>query len=172
MFTADAVKEHFSRRNDCSLMQQEKSIDVLIRNVPEKYWLSNRLKRTILANGSGRFVAKSEIDLDIVRPLCATMSKMHRACQDNYFSDLYIDSEGQYRPSERMNKGELATLPIRKLTPKEAFLLQGFPQDFANNARLAGVADGAMYKQAGNAVSVNTIYAVLYYLIQNRIIKE
>ena len=37
---------------------------------------------------------------------------------------------------------------------------------------LAKVADGAMYKQAGNAVSVNTIYAVLYYLITNQIIRQ
>ena len=29
-----------------------------------------------------------------------------------------------------------------------------------------------MYKQAGNAVSVNTIYAILYYLITNRIIRK
>ena len=39
-------------------------------------------------------------------------------------------------------------------------------------SRNAGVADGSLYKQAGNAVSVNTIYAVLYYLIINNIIHE
>ena len=98
------------------------------------------------------------------------MNKMHRACQDNYFSDIYILSNGTDRPSERMTKEELARIPIRKLTPKEAFMLQGFPQDFAERAFHTNVADGAMYKQAGNAVSVNTIYAVLYYLITNRII--
>jgi DNA (cytosine-5)-methyltransferase 1 len=50
-------------------------------------------------------------------------------------------------------------------------MLQGFPNNFANNASHAKVANGAMYKQAGNAVSVNTIYAVLYYLITNHIIR-
>ena len=108
----------------------------------------------------------------IAKPLTATMVKMHRACQDNYFSDLYIQSNGTNRPSERMTKEELARIPIRKLTPKEAFMLQGFPNDFAERASLAQVADGAMYKQAGNAVSVNTIYAVLYYLITNQIIRQ
>jgi DNA (cytosine-5)-methyltransferase 1 len=49
-------------------------------------------------------------------------------------------------------------------------MLQGFPKDFAANASRKKVAEGAMYKQAGNAVSVNTIYAVLYYLIKNKII--
>ena len=98
------------------------------------------------------------------------MHKMHRACQDNYYSDLFIQSKGADRPSERMTKAQLARISIRKLTPKEAFMLQGFPKDFATKASKAKVADGTMYKQAGNAVSVNTIYAVLYYLIKNNII--
>ena len=67
--------------------------------------------------------------------------------------------------SIRNYQEELAQLAIRKLTPKEAFLLQGFPQDFANNARLAGVADGAMYKQAGNAVSVPVIKFIAEYIL-------
>ena len=34
----------------------------------------------------------------------------------------------------------------------------------------AGVSDGALYKQAGNAVSINTIYAVVHYLIANKLL--
>jgi DNA (cytosine-5)-methyltransferase 1 len=71
-----------------------------------------------------------------------------------------------------LTKEELAGLPIRKLTPKEAFMLQGFPEDFSANASEANVADGAQYKQAGNAVSVNTIYAVMNYLVTNHLICE
>lgn len=97
---------------------------------------------------------------------------MHRACQDNYYSQDFIDSQGEINPVETMTKEELAKLPIRKITPEEAFMLQGFPASFALNGRNAGVADGSLYKQAGNAVSVNTIYAVLYYLIINNIIHE
>jgi DNA (cytosine-5)-methyltransferase 1 len=70
-----------------------------------------------------------------------------------------------------MTKDELAKLKIRKLTPAEAFMLQGFPSEFAIKASFSKVSDGALYKQAGNAVSVNTIYAVLYYLIKSEIIK-
>ena len=61
---------------------------------------------------------------------------------------------------------------IRRLTPEEAFMLQGFPQVFVDKARAAGVSDGALYKQAGNAVSVNTIYAVLLFLIENHYIQQ
>ena len=100
------------------------------------------------------------------------MHKMHRACQDNYYSQDFIESHGAINHVEDYTKEQLAQLPIRKLTPEEAFMLQGFPMEFAVNGRNAGVADGSLYKQAGNAISVNTIYAILYYLITNNIIRE
>ena len=173
-FSSDRVRETFADidRNKCSLSFYDTTIEVLDRHVESKYYLSEKIKPTLLSNGSAGFKSKSEIDQYVARPLTATMHKMHRACQDNYFSDLFIQSNGTDRPSERMTKAGLSGIPIRKLTPKEAFMLQGFPVDFADNARMAKVSDGAMYKQAGNAVSVNVIYAVLYYLITNRIIRQ
>lgn len=42
---------------------------------------------------------------------------------------------------------------IRKLTPKECFLLQGFPSNFA----LPELADSKLYHQAGNSVTVPVI---------------
>lgn len=173
-FSSDRVKEAFSDidRSKCSLDFYDSTIDVLDKQVEAKYYLSEKIKPTLLSDGSAGFKSKSEIDQLVARPLTATMHKMHRACQDNYYSDIYIQSNGIERPSERMTKDELAQISIRKLTPKEAFMLQGFPHDFAEKACTAKVADGAMYKQAGNAVSVNTIYAVLYYLITNQIIRQ
>jgi DNA (cytosine-5)-methyltransferase 1 len=173
-FNADLVRDAFAQidRDHCSLNFYDSTIDILDREVEEKYYLSEKIKPTLLSDGSAGFRSNSEIDQVVARPLTATMHKMHRACQDNYYSDLFIQSNGEDRPSERMTKEELARIPIRKLTPKEAFMLQGFPSNFADNAGRASVANGAMYKQAGNAVSVNTIYAVLYYLITNRIIRE
>lgn len=38
---------------------------------------------------------------------------------------------------------------IRKLTPRECFRIQGFPDDY----KLPSIADSALYKQAGNSVS-------------------
>ena len=173
-FSAELVKASFAQieRERCSLCFYNSTIELLDEIVEKKYYLSENIKPTILSNGSAGFKSKSEIDQVIARPLTATMHKMHRACQDNYYSDLFIQSEGRDKPSERMSKEELARIAIRKLTPKEAFMLQGFSPDFAANAEVAGVSDGAMYKQAGNAVSVNTIYAVMYYLITNRIIRN
>jgi len=45
---------------------------------------------------------------------------------------------------------------IRKLTPLECFRVQGFPKDYI----LPDISDSALYKQAGNSVSVPVIEAV------------
>ena len=108
--------------------------DLLEHNVDQKYFLSEKILPTILSNGTGGYNAKSEIDLTIARPLCATMAKMHRACQDNY-----VTQEGR----------------VRRLTPRECARLQGFDDKF-----LIPVSDSQAYKQFGNAVTVNVSAAV------------
>lgn len=162
-FSTQSVRDSFARLENTSLIRQGRSADALVRNAPEKYWLSDKIKRTILANGSGGFIAKSEIDLDLARPLCATMSKMHRACQDNYFSEDFINTHGRNRYVGGV--ANCADVRIRRLMPEEAFELQGFNNGFVLNAREQfNVADCSLYKQAGNAVSVNVVYAILSYL--------
>lgn len=108
--------------------------DLLEHDVEEKYYVSQKMIPTILSNGTGGYKAKSEIDLKIARPLCATMAKMHRACQDNY-----VTQNGR----------------IRKLTPRECARLQGFRDDF-----VIPVSNAQAYKQFGNAVTVNVSEAV------------
>lgn len=103
--------------------------DLLEQAVGDKYFLSDRILPTILSDGTGGYKAKSEIDLKIARPLCATMAKMHRACQDNY-----VTQNGR----------------IRRLTPRECARLQGFDDAFT-----IPVSDCQAYKQFGNAVTVN-----------------
>ncbi len=48
---------------------------------------------------------------------------------------------------------------IRRLTPRECFRLQGFPDDLFEKARAVN-SDAQLYKQAGNAVTVNVVYAI------------
>lgn len=171
-FSAKTIAEEFDKIYEgTSLYHYDTVNEVLAQNVDPKYFLSERIKPTLLADGSANFKSKSDINMKIARPLTATMHKMHRACQDNYYSQDFIESHGVINPVETMTKEELAKLPIRKLTPEEAFMLQGFPAQFAQNGKKSGVADGSLYKQAGNAVSVNTIYAALYYLIKHKVIK-
>lgn len=48
---------------------------------------------------------------------------------------------------------------IRRLTPKECFRLQGFPDEYFERARAVN-SDTQLYKQAGNSVTVNVIYEI------------
>jgi DNA (cytosine-5)-methyltransferase 1 len=129
-FDSDNVSFSFPQKRDLDLTLQ----DLLEEDVAEKYFLSERIIPTILSNGTGGYKGKSEIDLKVARPLCATMAKMHRACQDNYVTQ----------------KGK-----IRRLTPRECARLQGFDDTF-----VIPVSDSQAYKQFGNAVTVNVSRAV------------
>ena len=50
-------------------------------------------------------------------------------------------------------------LMVRKLTPKECFRLQGFPDEYFERAAEVN-SDSQLYKQAGNSVTVNVIYEI------------
>lgn len=46
---------------------------------------------------------------------------------------------------------------IRKLTPRECWRLQAFPDELFDKAQATGMSDSQLYKQAGNSVTVNVI---------------
>ena len=56
--------------------------------------------------------------------------------------------------------GVVDGIRIRRLTPKECWRLQGFPDEYFDKAKAAGVSDSQLYKQAGNAVTVNVARAI------------
>jgi DNA (cytosine-5)-methyltransferase 1 len=57
------------------------------------------------------------------------------------------------------NQGTLAQGRIRRLTPRECFRLQGFPDTYFDRAAAVN-SDSQLYKQAGNSVTVNVIYEI------------
>lgn len=71
----------------------------------------------------------------------------------------------------RVGKGSVHTLTtscnhgvflkgrIRRLTPKECFRLQGWPDEYFEKAA-AVCSNSQLYKQAGNGVTVNVIYEI------------
>lgn len=136
---------------------------LLEHNVDEKYYLSERLIKTILAHGSGNYWSKSEINRLTACPLTASMHKMHRANQDNYFSDDFIYGKFSKENLFSINK-EKDKKRIRKITPLEAFRLQGFNDSFVKKAKDVGVSDTQLYRQAGNAITVNVAQTVLNYI--------
>ena len=110
------------------------------QEVPEKYFLSDRILPGIMCEGTGGFSMRPEIDLQIARPLMSTMHKMHRAGEDNYVT----------------TKGK-----IRRLTPRECLRLMGFTDDFK-----IAVADTPMYKQAGNSVVVDVLMGIIQEILK------
>lgn len=165
-FEADEVKINLENEiSSISLNKYKTVLDILDINVDKKYYLSDKIKPTILSDGSKNFTSKSEINQLIARPLTATMVKMHRACQDNYYSDEFLKSNNKEEYLKtKISKNEEVKHSIRKITPEEAFKLQGFNNEDIMNARNTGVSNHQLYRQAGNAVSVNTVYSLLSFL--------
>lgn len=106
-----------------------------VRDVEEKYYLSEKVAKYVLASGTKNFRTSIKTDLPIARPLLQSMHKMHRAGVDNYVT----------------HKGR-----IRKLTPRECLRLMGFKDSFK-----IVVSDTAMYQQAGNSIVVDVLIALL-----------
>lgn len=71
----------------------------------------------------------------------------------------YYDDE---TPTLKANRSGLKVsdgFRVRKLTPKEYFRLQGFPDEYFERAASVN-SNSQLYKQAGNAVTVNVIYEI------------
>ncbi|BDQ27020.1 hypothetical protein ASB1_06960 [Helicobacter heilmannii] len=111
-----------------------------VRDVEEKYYLSDKVRDYVLAGGTKNFKTSTKTDLNIARPLLTTMHKMHRAGVDNYVTH---------------------TGRLRKLTPRECLRLMGFDDGFK-----IVVSDTQMYKQAGNSIVVNVLSALLKEILQ------
>ncbi|QQW97149.1 DNA (cytosine-5-)-methyltransferase [Helicobacter pylori] len=121
------------------------ALDLLDQQVELKYFISQRMIKTILGRGTKGYIVEPSIDTPIAKTLTATMHKCHRASQDNYYTDL--------KSWECYKDNNYST--IRRLTPNEARKLQGFPSNFKQV-----VSDTQSYKQFGNAVSVNVSFAL------------
>ena len=123
---------------DSELTPSDEAFDEFVfdvRDVEEKYYLSEKVAKYVLAGGTKNFKTSKETDLPIARPLLQSMHKMHRAGVDNYVT----------------HKGR-----IRKLTPRECLRLMGFKDWFK-----IVVSDTAMYQQAGNSIVVDVLIAIL-----------
>ena len=114
-----------------------------LAEIDDKYYLSEKVAKYVLAGGTKTFKTSTKTDLDIARPLLQSMHKMHRAGVDNYVS---------YNKTKGING-------LRKLTPRECFRLMGFRDDFK-----IVVANTSAYQQAGNSIVVDVLIALLKQL--------
>ena len=116
--------------------------DFLEDIIPEKYYYS------------GRFKVFEEIEKSITKNISENVLYQYRRFyvrenKSNCCPTLTANmgGGGHNVPLLKDDKG------IRKLTPRECFNLQGFPIDY----KLPDLCDGALYKLAGNAVSVPVV---------------
>ena len=114
-----------------------------VKEIEDKYYLSEKVAKYVLAGGTKSFKTSTKTDLRIARPLLQTMYKMHRAGIDNYVT---------YKKHKGVNG-------IRKLTPRESMRLMGFRDDFD-----ISVSNTAAYMEAGNSIVVDVLIALLKQL--------
>ena len=120
---------------------------VLSKEIPEKYYYNNkplfeRIKDEIVGENTAyqwRRQYVRENKKGVFPTLTANMGT------GGHNVPLILDDKG-----------------IRKITPRECFAVQGFPDSFT----LPNISDSALYKQAGNSVSVPVIKRIAENIIK------
>ena len=123
------------------VFQSEEEAKQKIKVDLEKYFLSEKVRKYVLATGTKNFYSRPKTDLEVARPLLTTMHKMHRAGVDNY-----VTTDGR----------------LRKLTPRECFRLMGFSDSFK-----IPVSDTSAYQQAGNSIVVDVLIHIMESIIES-----
>lgn len=124
-----------------------KLIDVLEKNVDNKYYLSEKMKKYVMSSGTKEFYVKPEINLDKARPLTTVPDK--RAGTTTYVSDDFVNGGDKNR--------------LRRLTPIEFERLQNLPDGYTY---LTGhkFEDSKRYKAIGNGWTVDVIAHIFSFL--------
>lgn len=131
-----------------------KAQDLLETSVDDKYYLTDRMYKTVMSTGTKGWYAKPETDCKIAKPLVRTMHKMHRASTDNYYHT-------EYKPVGKTN--------LRRLTPLECFRLQGFSDDDYWKVKSVGISDTQMYMQVGNSITVTVLEKIFKNLFKDEL---
>lgn len=95
------------------------------------------------------------IDDKLVKP-CLTPDRVNKRQNGRRMKE---DNDPMFTLTSQDVHGVKSGTQIRKLTPKECWRLQGFPDSSFNAAEKVN-SDTQLYKQSGNAVTVNVINAI------------
>lgn len=136
---------------------QTKLKDFLEEDVNEKYYINEEkakkiigeLKKISLNNEATEYLPTLTPD----RTERRQMGRRFKEDGDPAFTLTALDRHG-------VAIGKYPNYSIRKLTPLESWRLQGFTDQAFYQAKGVGVPDAQLYKQAGNAVTVNVIDAI------------
>jgi DNA (cytosine-5)-methyltransferase 1 len=140
-------KNKFERFNfDFKIIKNKQIKDFLETNIDKKYYYTNKLK------------VYDEIKKSVVKHINENVLYQFRR--------YYVrENKSNVCPTLTANMGSgghnvpllLDDKGIRKLTPRECFNLQGFPKTY----KLPMLSDSALYKLAGNAISVPIVSLIV-----------
>jgi DNA (cytosine-5)-methyltransferase 1 len=136
-------KEQYEKFNfDFPKQEQGKICDMLEETVADKYYYTDRFK---VFEAIEKGITKNIYENVLYQYRRVYVRENKSNCCPTLTANM--GGGGHNVPLLKDNNG------IRKLTPRECFNLQGFPSDY----KLPNVCDSALYKLAGNAVSVPVV---------------
>lgn len=176
------IEQQLELRNDGltnTLTTVEKD-NVLIEN-------TNRVNRMggVFDTGKSTHQAGSVYNDSCLSPTIDTMQVGYRQpciqvigkleCKGWHDIETRVYSEEGIAPTlETHNRGKYmdkSQYRIRKLTPLECWRLQGFDDEDFYHAQELGISDSALYKQAGNSITMNVLYYQFKNLFKKYIVK-
>lgn len=122
--------------------------DILERDVPEKYTLSQHLWTYLQDYKAKHQKAGNGFGYSVFGPGDVTRTLSARYYKDG--SEVLVEQEGR---------------PPRRLTPRECSRLMGFDEPQGNDFRFGKVSDTQLYRQFGNAVVVPVVRAVANLMV-------
>ena len=143
--------------------------DILETDVDEKYYLddekTSKLVAQLEAKKPGERMSRQAIETFNESEQPKEHGDMIQAYNRQHLKDgicptLTTRPEGFKTASLPIVESEPPKYRIRKLTPKECFRLQAFPDEAHDALEAAGISNSQMYKMAGNAVTVSVIEAI------------
>ena len=153
--------------------------DIISDNVNDKYFLSEKSVEKLELYNKRNKEKGNGFSAKFHNPEFDNMSSLKVGGQG---ADDLIEWIADYRTDEGLRIRENRLSPclhtrdapiikkkrIRRLTPKECFRLQGFPDSFVDKCREIGISDTQLYKQAGNSMTADA----MAYLIKEVLINE
>lgn len=150
-------------------------IDVLEEQVDEKYYLSEEKTRklTLDSDLGGKlnqyeFAERNrEIAIKEATKKGYTTANVGDSVNVSYPNSTTRRGRVGKQLAQTLQAGEVnqgvvtENIRIRKLTPLECWRLQGFSDDQFYKAKSSGVSNSQLYKQAGNAVTVNVVEVIV-----------
>lgn len=132
-------------------------VDIKGHDAIKRVYSAEGVSPTLTTMGGGHREPK---DAEEVRPILTpdyvNKSQNGRRFKDDGEESFTLTAQDQHGVA----LGEKPRYRIRKLTPKECWRLQNFPDEAFDKVKASGMSDSQMYKQAGNAVTVSVIEAL------------